>query len=103
MKSPRLKYHIDNIGIYQYLSNNYLYENKHLEKIKKLYNHAGKCDNQQQLKYILEYAIVYTPEGFTNDSLISSTTSTPVKKTSDRKSLCLFTNILDVNQKTASR
>ena len=27
--------------------------------------------------------------------------STPVKKPSDRKSLCLFTNILDVKSKTA--
>ena len=30
-------------------------------------------------------------------------TSTPVKKPSYRKSLCLFTNILDVKPKTAKR
>ena len=30
-------------------------------------------------------------------------TSTPVKKPSDRKSLCLFTKILDVQPKTAKR
>ena len=47
--------------------------------------------------------MVYTPGGFTNDSTISLMTSTPVKKTSDRKSLCIFTNILDVKNKTATR
>ena len=30
-------------------------------------------------------------------------TSTPVKKKSSRKSLCLFTNIFDVKKKTAKR
>ena len=47
--------------------------------------------------------MVSTPEGFTYDSIISSMTSTPVKKPRDQKSLCLFTNILDVNKITANR
>ena len=38
------------------------------QKHKKLYKHAGKCDNQKQFKDILEAAMVSTPEGFTNDS-----------------------------------
>ena len=31
---------------------------------KKIYQHAGKCDDQQNLKDILEAAILSTPEGF---------------------------------------
>ena len=54
-----------------------------IQNIKKLYKHSGKCDDQQQFKDILEDAIVYTPEGFTNNSP------------------CLFTNILDVKKKTS--
>ena len=44
-----------------------------------------------------------TPELFTDSSPIYSMTSIPVKKQSARKSLCLFTNILYVNNKTATR
>ena len=47
--------------------------------------------------------MVSTPEGFTNNSPISPMISTPVKKPSARKSLCLFTNILYVKKKTAIR
>ena len=47
--------------------------------------------------------MVSTPEGFNDNSPISPMTSTPVKKPSARKSLCLFTNILDVKNKTATR
>ena len=45
--------------------------------------------------------MVSTPEGFTNNSPISPMTPTQVKKPSASKSLCLFTNILDVKKKTA--
>ena len=44
-----------------------------------------------------------TPALFTDSSPIYSMTSIPVKKQSARKSLCLFTNILYVNNKTATR
>ena len=44
--------------------------------------------------------MVSTPEVFTDDSPISPMTSTQVKKSSAGKSLCLFTNILDVKNKT---
>ena len=47
--------------------------------------------------------MVSTPEGFTNNSPISPMTSTPVKKPSAQKSLCMFTNILEVKKKTAYR
>ena len=44
--------------------------------------------------------MVYTPYGFTDESSISPTTPAPAKKPSARKSLCLFTIILDVKKKT---
>ena len=47
--------------------------------------------------------MVYTPEGFTYNSTIYPRTSSPLKKPSDIKSLCMFTNVLDVNKKTAYR
>ena len=71
-------------------------------KYQKNYKQAGKCDNQKQLKDILETDMVSNTEGFTDDSPISPMTSAPVKKQRARKSLCLFTNILDVKKKTAA-
>ena len=47
--------------------------------------------------------MVSTPEVFTNNSPISPMTLSPVKKISARKSLCVFTNVLDINKKTAYR
>ena len=96
LQSPRLKDHVQTIGIEPSLSNNTIYEQKYLENIKKSSKQSGKCDNQKQLKYILEAAMVSTPEGFTDNSAISPRTSTPVKKSSAQKSLCVFTNILEV-------
>ena len=45
LQSPRIKYHIHTIGIDQSLTNNALCEQNFLENIKKLYRHAGKCDD----------------------------------------------------------
>ena len=47
--------------------------------------------------------MVSTPKGFTNVSPISPMKSTPVRKTSSRKSLCMFTNILDVKNPSYRR
>ena len=44
--------------------------------------------------------MVSTPVGVTNNSTRSPMTPTTVKKPSARKSLCIFTNILDVKKKT---
>ena len=98
LQSLRLNDHVHTIGIDQSLINNSISEPKCLENIKKLYKQAGKCDDQQQLKDILEAAMVSTPEGFTDNIPISPMTSTPVKKPSARKSLCMFTNILEVKK-----
>ena len=47
--------------------------------------------------------MVYNPEGFTNNSPRSPMTPKPAKKPSARKSMCIFTNILDVKKKTSIR
>ena len=68
-----------------------------------IYQHAGKCDNQQNLKDILESALLSTPEALIDNSHNVHMPSTPVKTPSARKSLCLFSNILDVKPKTSKR
>ena len=98
LKSPRLKDHVQTIGIHPSLSNNAIYEHKCLENIKKLYKQTGKCEDQQQFKDILEANMVSTTKGFTYNSPISPMTSSPVKKPSARKSLCMLTNVLDVKK-----
>ena len=103
LQSPRLKYHVYTIVIDLSLRHNAIYEYKCLENIKKVYKKSGKCDDQQQFKYIIEDAMVSNPEGFTNNSPIPPRKSPPVKKPSAQKSLCMFTNILEVKKKTAYR
>ena len=80
-----------------------VFEHRCINNIKKIYQHAGNCDNQQNIKDILEADLLSTPEGFTDNSPNVHIPSTPVKKTSARKSLCLFMNILDVKPKTSKR
>ena len=64
LQSEQLKENMVTIGVDYSFSNNYLYEHICLKNIKKLYQSAVKCDDQQQYKAILEAAVVYTPEGF---------------------------------------
>ena len=70
--------------------------------IKKLYQHAGKCDNQQQFKDIVEAAMVSSPEGFTNNSprypllYIMFTIFTPTKKCQHDKSSCVVVSFVYV-------
>ena len=68
---------------------------------KNINQHAGKSEDQQNIKYILYAAMVLTLEGVIDNSTNVPMTSKPVKKPSARKSLCLFTNILDVKNRTA--
>ena len=74
-----------------------------MNNIKKIYQHEGNFDDQQNLNYILDAAMVSTPEVVTDNIPNMPITSTPVKKPSASKSLCLFTNILDVKPKTEKR
>ena len=71
--------------------------------IKKIYQHAGKCDDQKDLKDVIDAAMVSTPEEIIDDSPSFPMNQTTVKKTSAMKSLSLFTNISDVKPNTAQR
>ena len=44
------------------------FEHRCMNNIKKIYQHAGKCDDQQNLKHIIYAAILSTPEGVTDTS-----------------------------------
>ena len=79
------------------------FEHRCMKIIKNIYQHAGKSDDQQNLKDIIDADILSTLEGFTDNSPNVHMKSSPVKKPSARKSLCLFTNILDVKPKTSKR
>ena len=68
------------IGIDQSLFNRSSFEHICMNNIKKIYQHAGKCDDQQILKYIIYAAMVWTPEEVTYDSPNVPMTSTTVKK-----------------------
>ena len=79
------------------------FEHECMNNIKKIYQRAGKCDNQQNLKNIIDATMVLTPEGVTDKSPNVPMTSTSVKKPTYGKPLCLFTNIFDVKNKAAKR
>ena len=61
------------------------------------------CDDQQNLKDILDAAIVYTPEEVTDFIPSLRKTPTTVKERRASKSLGLFTNIFYAKNKTAKR
>ena len=103
LQSSRLEDHMKTIGIDQSSYARSSFEHRCINKTKKIYQHAGKCDDQQNLKYIIDAAIISNPDGVTDHSPNVHMTSAPVKKPSARKSLCLFTNILDVKPTTAKR
>ena len=85
LQSMRLEDHIKTIGIDQSLSNSSYFEQFVLNNIKKIYQNAGKCDDQKNLKDILDAAMVLTPEEITDDIPHVPMTSTSVKKPSARK------------------
>ena len=75
--------------------------NKNVWTTLKKYQNTGKCDDQQNLKDIIDAAMAFNPDGVTDNSPNLFMKSTSVKKPSARKPLCIFTNILDVKPKTA--
>ena len=60
LQLPRLEDHMNTTVIDQSLSNRYSVEHKVLNNIKNIYQRAGKCDDQQNLKDILDSNMVYT-------------------------------------------
>ena len=80
LQSPCLEDHMKTIGIDQSLCNRYYFEHKHLNNINKIYQHAGNCDDQQDLKDILDAAMVSTPEEIIDGSPNVPMTSTAILK-----------------------
>ena len=56
------------IGIYQSSFARSYFEHRCMNNIKKMYEHAGKCDDQQNLKDIIDADIISTPEGVADNS-----------------------------------
>ena len=103
LQSSLLEDNMKTIGIDQSLCTIYSFEHRCMNNIKKIYQHADKCDYQQNLKDVLEAALLYTPEVVTYNIPNLPMTSTTFKKPSASKSLRLFTTILDVKPKTGKR
>ena len=80
LQSSRLEDHMDIIGIDRSSFARSYFEHRFMNNIKKMYQHAGKCDDQRNLKDIIDAAILSTPEGVTDYSLNVHMTSKPVKK-----------------------
>ena len=93
LQSTRLEDHMKTIGIDQSLFNRTYFEQKCLNNIKYIYQHAGKCDDQRNLKDVLCAAILSTPEEVTYDSPNVPMKSTLVNKPSARKSLFINQHI----------
>ena len=68
LQSSRLEDHIKNIGIDQSLCTRSSFEQKYMNNIKKIYQHAGNCDDQNNNKGILDAVMVSTQEGVVDDS-----------------------------------
>ena len=79
LQSSRLEDHMKNIGIDQSSFARSSFENRCMNNIKKIYQHAGKYDDQQNLKYILESSLLSTTEGVTDNSPNVHMASKPVK------------------------
>ena len=67
LQSSRLEDHMKTIGIDQSSFTMSSFEHRCLKNIKKIYQHAGKCDDQQNLKDIIDATILSTSEGVTDD------------------------------------
>ena len=78
LQSSCLEYHMKIIGIYQSLYTRSSFKHKCINNIKKIYQHAGKCDDQQNLKDVIDAAMVSTPEVVTDNSPNVPITSTTV-------------------------
>ena len=89
------------IAIDKSLCNRSSFEHKFLNNIKKMYQHASKCDDQQKFKYHIEAAMISTTGEITDDIPGLPMNETTVNKPSSRKLIRLFTNIFDVKKRTA--
>ena len=78
LQSSRLEDHMKNIGIDQSSFARSYFEHRCMNNIKNIYQHAGKCDDQQNFKDIIYADILSTPEGVTYNSPNVHMASKPV-------------------------
>ena len=78
LQSSRLEDHVKTIGIDQSSFTRSTFEHRCMNNIKKIHQNAGKCDDQQNLKVIIDDNILSTPEGVTDNSHNMHTFSIPV-------------------------
>ena len=78
LQSSRLEDHMKTISIDQSSFTRSSFEHRCMNNTKKIYQHAGKCDDQQNLKDIIYAAILSTTEGVTDNSTNVHMTSIPV-------------------------
>ena len=71
---------MNTIGIDQSSFARSSFEKRCMNNIKNIYQNAGKCDDQQNLKDIIDAAILSTPEGVTDNSTYFHMASKPEKK-----------------------
>ena len=60
LESSCIVYHMKTIGIYQSLCTSSYFEQKIMNNIKKIYQHALKCDDQNDLMDILDSDMMST-------------------------------------------
>ena len=68
LQSSRLEEHMKTISIDQSSFKRSFFEHICMNNIKKIYQHAGKCNDEQNIKDIIDAAIISTPEGVTDRS-----------------------------------
>ena len=68
LQSSRFEDHMDTIDIDQSSFARSSFEHRCMNNIKKIYQHAGKCDDQQNLKDIIDASILSNPERVTDNS-----------------------------------
>ena len=61
LQSSSLEDHMKTIGIDQSSFARSSFEHRCMNNIKKIYQHTGKCDDQQNIKDIIDAAILSTP------------------------------------------
>ena len=61
LQSSRLEDHMKTTGIDQSLFKFSYFEHNFFNNIKNIYRHEGKCDDQQNLKDIIDAVILSTP------------------------------------------
>ena len=60
LQSSRLEDHTKTIGIDQSSFTRSSFEHRCMNNIKKIYHHAGKCEDKKNLKDIIDAAIIST-------------------------------------------